>query len=68
MDKEGKTTDHSLSAGEDTVVNVTGNINTIKVADTQNFDEDIGGRSNQILTRLLVGGESCDPRNGAKQE
>ena len=58
----------SLSLGEDTVLNVTGYIITVKVSDTQDIDEDIGGRSTQTLTRMLVGGESCDPRNDANQE
>ena len=57
-----------LSLGEDTVFNVTGYITTIRVSDTQDIDEDIGGSSSQTLTRMLVGGESCDPRNDANQE
>ena len=59
---------YSPDTGEDVVVNVTGHIQTIRVSDTQEFDEEVGGKSTQIITRLLLGGENCDPRNESNVE
>ena len=63
-------TTHCLVApGEGEVVNVTGQIHTIRVADTQSdLDEEIAGTSNQFITRLLVGGENCNPFDENNEE
>ena len=50
--------------GENTAIDVTGLIESIRVSATQILDQ----ASTQTITRILVGGEDCDPRNDTDGE
>ena len=50
--------------GDDWTININGRILTLNVSDTQVESEDnepVDGHIPQYITRLLVGGEICDP-------
>ena len=55
---------HVHVGGDDWTININGRILTLNVSDTQAENEDnepVNGHVPQYITRLLVGGEICDP-------